>query len=328
MDIPTPGGRLSMHDLGPDRAQFLRDVLDGLGQAQKHVSSKYFYDEAGSKLFDAICNLPEYYPTRTELDILRRHGADMATCLGEGTRVVELGSGSSLKTRLLLDALQSPAGYVPVDISREHLGHAAHAIDAAYPGLTVTPVCADFLQPFALPPSPMPARSNTIYFPGSTLGNFEPATATRLLGNMRTLAGDDGWLLIGLDLQKPVDILERAYNDAQGVTAAFNLNLLRHVNRELEGDFDLDRFEHVARYNREHGRIEMHLRSLKTQDVTIAGRRFAFAEGETLHTENSYKYEPAAFAAMAASAGFQDVQRWSDDRDWFTVWALRAGDAI
>jgi len=324
MDSPTTGASLPLQDLGPDRQQFLDDVLDGLRQPQKRIASKYFYDELGSGLFDAICDLPEYYPTRTELEILRQHAAAMAERIGPEALIVELGSGSSLKTRTLLDALQRPSGYVPVDISREHLAQAARTLDAAYPDLPVLPVCADFLKPFALPTPPQKPRRVVAYFPGSTLGNFEPATALALLQQIRHLVGDGGLLLIGLDLQKDVAVLERAYDDAAGVTAAFNLNLLTRINRELQADFDIDSFDHVARYDAGHGRIEMHLSSRVEQRVTLAGQLFSFAAGETIHTENSYKYQPSAFAAMAAEAGFADDHRWQDTRGWFAVWSLLA----
>lgn len=323
MGTPT-GTTLPLQDLGPSQQQFLKDVMNGLGQPQKSVPSKYFYDEAGSQLFDAICEQPEYYPTRTELAIMREHAADMAAKIGPGALLVELGSGSSVKTRMLLDALESPAGYVPVDISREHLARSAQIIDTAYPTLPVLPVCADFLQTFELPSPPTPARRVVVYFPGSTMGNFEPTTALRLLKLARQLAGAGGVLLIGLDLQKDVAVLENAYNDSQGVTAAFNLNLLNHINRELGADFDPAGFHHRAVYNREHGRVEMHLLSVRAQSVNIAGKRVAFVEGETIHTENSYKYQTDAFARIAADAGFADDCRWHDAQQWFAVCSFQA----
>jgi len=323
MDTPTATA-LPLQDLGPSQQQFLKDVLHGLSQPQKSIPSKYFYDEQGSRLFDAICDLPEYYPTRTELAIMREYAADMAAGIGPGALLVELGSGSSVKTRMLLDELESPAGYVPVDISREHLARAAQTLDATYPTLPVLPVCADFLQAFELPTTPTTPRRVVVYFPGSTMGNFERATALRLLKLMRQLAGNGGMLLIGLDLKKDVAVLERAYNDAQGVTATFNFNLLTHVNRELEADFDLDGFRHRAVYNSEHGRVEMHLLSTRSQSVGIAGQQFAFAAGETIHTENSYKYRADVFAEMAASTGFAGDHCWHDAQRWFAVWSFRA----
>ena len=306
----------------PTQQQFMEDVLDGLSRPQKSLPSKYLYDDNGSRLFDAICDLPEYYPTRTELSIMREHAAEMAECIGPNALLVELGSGSGIKTRMLLDALESPAGYVPVDICRHSLIRAAEVMRSRYSALRVLPVCADFLTTFELPAVAHKPRRTVIYFPGSTIGNFEPFTACRLLRHIHRLAGPRGLLLIGLDLQKDPRVLERAYNDRDGVTAAFNLNILNHINRELGADFQLDRFEHVAAYNAALDRIEMHLRSCEVQSVRLANRQFNFESGETIHTENSYKYKPSAFAEMAAKAGFTDDQQWLDGRGWFAVWSL------
>jgi probable methyltransferase len=315
---------LPITDLGPDRAQFLHDVLAGLDQRPKHLSPKYFYDARGSALFDAICEQPEYYPTRTEIGILRAHAADMAAALGERVMLVELGSGSSLKTPLLLDALHEPAAYVPVDISGEHLASTATDLDRAYPNLRVLPVCADFTVPFDLPAvTPEPARV-AAFFPGSTIGNFEPVAAQALLRSVRRAVGDGGALLIGIDLAKPRAVLEAAYDDAAGVTARFNLNLLARINTELDGDFDPACFRHQARYDEGHGRVEMHLQSLCEQEVRIAGRRFRFDAGETIHTENSYKHRVDDFAELAAQAGFYLSSRWQDARGWFAVLMLEA----
>lgn len=323
MDIPNESAP-ALRDAVPSREQFLHDVIAGLSRPQKRLPSKYFYDQAGSRLFDEICELPEYYPTRTELSIMRAHAGEMAQKIGPQALVIELGSGSSVKTRMLLDALEHPVGYVPVDISREHLAQAARELDAAYPALTVLPVCADFLQPFDPPKTAQTPRRKVVYFPGSTMGNFEPETAGRLLRHIHKLAGSGGQMLIGLDLQKDIGTLERAYNDSAGVTAAFNLNLLAHINRELGANFNLDGFTHVAHYNAELGRMEMHLQSQRTQRVEVGDRPFEFFGGETIHTENSYKYRKRDFANMARAAGFDDTQCWTDARGWFAVWLLAA----
>jgi L-histidine Nalpha-methyltransferase len=309
-------------DLSPERERFLADVLDGLGASPKTLPCKYFYDARGSALFDRICTLPEYYPTRTELAILRRHAAAMAEAIGPRCLLVEYGSGSSTKTRLLLDRLEAPAAYVPVDISREHLLQSAAALAAHYPHLAVIPVCADFTQPFALPD--VPGADRVVgYFPGSTIGNFAPAEATKFLADVAHRCGAGGALLIGVDLRKPRAVLEPAYDDARGVTAEFNRNLLRRVNRELGGDFDLAAFDHRAFWNPARGRVEMHLVSRRDQVLHLAGRTVPFAKGESIHTENSHKYELAGFAQLAAAAGFGVERVWTDDAGLFSVQLLR-----
>lgn len=299
--------------------QFLRDVQDGLRQPRKTLPCKYFYDAEGSRLFDRICELDEYYPTRTELGIMRDHAPEMARRIGPRCVLIEPGSGSSLKTRLLLDELQRPVAYVPVDISEEHLRASADALDADYPDLRVIPVCADFTSPFELPPICGEPSRRVVYFPGSTIGNFHPAAAGALLTRLTRLVGAEGGVLIGIDLKKDMAVLERAYNDAEGVTAAFNLNLLARINRELDGDFDLEQFAHRAFYDREHGRIEMHLESLKRQTIRVAGESFRLNQGETIRTECSYKYDLAAFTDLARTAGLQPLQRWTDSRQYFAV---------
>lgn len=315
---------LSLQDEHPSDDAVSREIIDGLSRAQKCLPSKYLYDATGSALFDEICELPEYYPTRTELQIMREHGADMAALLGERILLVEFGSGSSVKTRLLLDKLRNPAGYVPVDISRDHLYAAAQDLAQLYPGVPVLPVCADFTQPFDLPQTEPPPAHVAVYFPGSTLGNFEPQNAQRILRQIAQMVGHHGGLLIGLDLKKNPAVLEAAYNDAAGVTAAFNLNLLERLNREFGGDFQLAQFRHRAVYNAEQGRMEMHLLSLADQQVSVAGRRFQLAEGETIHTENSHKYSLEAFAQIAAAAGLQVKQVWMDPEQLFSVQYLQA----
>lgn len=319
MSSPQP---LTYIEVPPDDDR--AEVLAGLRAQPRQVSPKYFYDERGSRLFDAICRQPEYYPTRTELAIMREHGAAMAACVGPAAMLVEYGSGSSLKTRVLLDALDRPAAYVPVDISGEHLAAAAAKLAADYPGLEVLPVCADFTRPLALPePARAPARV-VVYFPGSTIGNFARDEATGLLRQMRELAGDSGGLLIGVDLVKPRAVLEAAYNDAAGVTAAFNLNLLRHLNREFAADFDLNAFRHRAVYDEAHDRIEMRLVSLRRQTVRVNGSRLTLEADEFIVTEHSHKYTPAGFAGLAAAAGWHVAQVWTDPQQLFSVQYLAA----
>lgn len=310
---------LELQDDHPSEATMLEEVREGLSRAQKRLPSKYFYDAHGSQLFDRICELPEYYPTRTELAIMRQHVWEMALLIGERALLVELGSGSSLKTVSLLERLRDPLAYVPVDISREHLTAAAQRLSERFPALNVRPVCADFTRPFSLPDVGEPADKAVLYFPGSTIGNFDPDTAQQLLQQMARTVGRGGGLLIGVDVKKPVERLEAAYNDAQGVTAAFNLNLLTHLNAALGTDFDVQAFEHHAFYNEDRGRMEMHLRSLRAQRVTLAGQTYAFAAGETIHTENSYKYAPEEFEALASGAGFALERVWQDADCLFSV---------
>lgn len=312
---PAPPPR----DRAPDENRFREDVLLGLARSPKVLPPKYFYDEEGSRLFDAICTLPEYYLTRTEFSIMQDHANGMARRLGARVMLVEPGSGSSVKTRLLLEALAQPVAYVPVDISREHLARSAAGVDATYRDLAVLPVAADFTQPFTLPDAPRPVRRRVIYFPGSTLGNFDAPEAGRVLRGFRKLAGQGGALLIGVDLRKDPGILLRAYNDAQDMTAAFNRNLLVRINRELGGDFKPETFTHRAVYNAADERMEMYLVSQRDQIVTAAGARFAFRRNETMHTENSYKYDPDAFTLWVEAMGFRVVQRWSDAQGWFGV---------
>jgi dimethylhistidine N-methyltransferase len=308
-----------LRDYQPRRDEMQSEVLAGLRQRQKTLPCKYFYDERGSQLFDAICELPEYYVTRTELGIMEMHVTEMAAALGSQLILVEPGSGTSLKTRLLLEHLCDPVAYVPVDIAREHLLHAADQLNRLYPKLEVLPVCADFNQAFEVPAPARSAARTAVYFPGSTLGNFNPAEARQLLGHMRRLAGRDGALLIGVDLRKDVTVLEQAYDDAAGVTAEFNLNLLSRINHELEGDFDLRRFSHRAVYNAVEGCIEMHLVSTKAQSARVGGERFEFRAGEHILSERSYKHTPESFAALAARAGLKIEKQWTDDRRYFCV---------
>lgn len=301
------------------KQQFLDDVVSGLQNADKSIPCKYLYDERGSQLFEQICELDEYYLTRTELGIMRSHAAEMAARLGAECVLVEYGSGSSLKTKLLLERLESPAAYVPVDISRTHLEQTAQRIARRYPQLVVRPVCADFTKPFTLPKIESSARRTAVYFPGSTIGNFGPRDATALLKAIAKLAGEGGGLLIGVDLHKRREILEQAYDDDQGVTEEFNLNILAHINRELDADFQLDQFRHRARFNEEESRMEMHLVSTTEQTVRVDGEEIELAANEAIHTENSYKYTLERFEQLARSAGFSVEKVWCDDDRLFSV---------
>lgn len=301
--------------LPADAADFARDLLAGLRARPRAVSPKYFYDAAGSALFDRICELPEYYPTRTELGLLRRHAGEIAACIGPGAEIVEFGAGSSRKVRLLLDALRSPQRFLPVDISGEHLHAAAASLRADYPGLRVEPVVADFTLGLTLPAA---LGRRVGFFPGSSIGNFEPSDARRLL---RRMAGwlDGGGLLIGVDLVKDPAVLHAAYNDAAGVTAAFNRNLLVRANRELGADFDVARFVHYAFYEPRLQRIEMHLVSQGAQRVNLCGERVDFADGDSVHTENSCKYTVEGFQRLAREAGFEPGGLWLDDARHFSL---------
>jgi dimethylhistidine N-methyltransferase len=321
---PRRDAAAALRDLAPDRRRFRDEVWAGLALSRKELPCKYFYDERGSALFERICELPEYYPTRTELSIMEAHAGEMAQCLGSRCLLVEYGSGSSRKTRLLLDRLREPAAYVPIDISREALIASARRLAAAYPRLEVLAVCADYTEPFELPRPRRPSARRGVYFPGSTIGNFAPPQAQRFLGRMARAAGPGGGILIGVDLRKERAALERAYDDAAGVTADFNRNLLARINRELEADFDVARFRHVALWNESAGRVEMHLESAVEQEARVAGRAFRFARGETIHTENSYKYTFAQFERLAAGADLAVRRVWADPAARFSVQWLTA----
>ena len=301
---------------------FLEEVLAGLRQPVKRLPSKYFYDERGSQLFDDICELPEYYPTCTEMALLRDISADVAALVGEGATVIEFGSGSSTKIRILLDALDSPLAYVPVDISREHLLMSAKGLAGNYPDLRVVPVCADYTQPFEVPQIDG-EKARAGFFPGSTIGNFTRSEAISFLQAAATDLGHNNGLLIGVDLRKDVKTLHAAYNDSAGVTAAFNLNLLHRINREIGGDFDIDSFAHDARWVPEFGRIEMHLVSVCAQTVSIGGESFEFKSGESIHTEDSRKYDVEGFKDLAREAGWNSIDCWTDPDDLFSIHLLR-----
>lgn len=297
---------------------FLTDVLDGLSSTPKTLPCKYFYDQRGSQLFDRICELPEYYPTRTEAYILQQYAPAISAAIGEGATLIEFGSGSSTKTVPLLKAAQDLAAYVPLDISRDHLLETAADLRDRLPGLCIKPVVADFTAEIQLPEEISEVR-RAVFFPGSTIGNFPPEEAIELLRRIADLVGTDGGLVIGIDLEKDLNVLEPAYYDSQNVTAAFNLNLLHRINRELDANIRVEDFAHIAFYNRELSRIEMHLRSLKQQTIQIENHEFDFDKDETIHTESSHKYTIERFAQMAAKAGFQVQQVWTDTREWFAV---------
>ncbi|HEX4927626.1 MAG TPA: L-histidine N(alpha)-methyltransferase [Burkholderiales bacterium] len=302
--------------------QFARDVLEGLSRPRKSLPPKYFYDAAGSRLFERICRLREYYPTRTELAITRRCQRQIARFAGKGTTLLEYGSGEGVKTRLLLEALR-PKLYMPVDISEDALRRAVARLARQFPRLRIVAVRGDFSRPLELPPLAERGR-RVVYFPGSTIGNLTPDEAHAFLRMSRAQVGPRGAMIVGVDLKKDANVLHAAYNDAKGVTAAFNLNILTRINRELGGDFDLRRFVHYAFYEPSAGRIEMHLVSTEQQAVTIGRHRFAFERGESIHTENSYKYSVAEFQALAERAGFRGAKVWTDPRGWFSVHGLLA----
>jgi len=310
---------LALHDLKPSAGAFLADLLRGLSQRPKSIAAKFFYDETGSQLFDEICSLDEYYLTRTEMGILREKAVEICALFGPECRLVELGSGSSAKTRILLDHLQAPAAYVPVDIALEQLLESSARLARSYPELCITPVCADFTTAFTLPEMAGPVRRTVAFFPGSTIGNLEPTEAENFFRKISLLCGAEGGLLIGVDLKKDRLTLERAYNDARGVTARFNLNLLSRINRSFGAGIRQDRFQHHAFYNEEFGRIEMHLVSLVEQTIQLNGTTFSLQEGEHIVTEHSYKYSLDEFAKLAERSGWAVKGLWTDASNLFSV---------
>ena len=310
-------GDIQFYDEHPKPVDFYAEVIHGLQRKPKLIPPKFFYDEIGSRLFDEICEVPEYYPTRTEMALLYEHAGEIADLIGKECLLIEPGSGSSQKVRLLLDALQ-PAAYMPMDISRVHLLNAAQQLSEDYPWLEVHATCIDFTTEMTLRFCP-PSVHKVAFFPGSSIGNFEPADAIGFLQNMANMVGAGGGLLIGVDLKKDHNILNSAYNDAQGVTAEFNLNLLTRINCELGGSFDIDTFKHQAFYNPHWGRIEMHLASRESQTISIDGLTVNFKQDETIHTENSYKYTIEEFSALAQAAGFSLVSVWTDSNDLFSL---------
>jgi L-histidine Nalpha-methyltransferase len=301
---------------GVDKA-FRADVLAGLSQPQKAVPARWLYDDAGSELFEAITQLPEYYPTRAETEILSERGAEFRELIGPGRAVVEFGSGSSVKTPLLLEAI-APAAYVPLDISGDFLRAAAADLAAKFPGLPVHPVEADFMREVALPEA-VEGPPKLGFFPGSTIGNMVARTAVDLLRSMRATLGQGSMLLIGMDLIKDVAVLEAAYDDAAGVTAEFNLNLARRINRELGGTIPLDRLRHLARWNDTYARIEMHLEALDDIEFEVSGRSFAMSRGETIHTENSHKFDLRSQNTLLLAGGWTPARRWTDAQERFSL---------
>lgn len=309
------------YQVTPEETDRRGEVIDGLTASPKQLSPKFFYDAAGSKLFDQICTLPEYYPTRTEIGLLKEYGAEIAETIGKDAILLELGSGSSVKIRLLLELLH-PDRYLPIDISSEHLQTSAAHIDASYPWLTVHALCADYSQPWELP-YPVKGESVVVFFPGSSIGNFEPERAVELLRTVGHKVGPGGGLLIGVDLKKDPALLHAAYNDSQGITAAFNKNMLSHLNGEFAANFEPERFDHHAFYNAEKGCIEMQLVSQCDQLVSVAGKTIRFTQGEGLHTESSYKYTIEEFQALAGRAGLEPVSVWQDPQQLFSIHYLR-----
>lgn len=308
----------------PNQQNLLSSVVEGLSQPQKMLASKFLYDERGSELFHRVCELDEYYPTRVELAIMREHIEEMVAFIGAHARVIELGSGNSLKSKLLLGFLDRVAAYIPVDISASEMQQCMHSLQSSFSHLNVLPVYADYTGRWSLPACECGYERSVIYYPGSSIGNFTPLTAQAFMRKLRNFCVPDGGMLVGIDLKKDVAILEAAYNDASGVTAAFNLNLLTRLNRELDADFYVDDFMHRAVYDEDHGRIEMHLVSRRDQEVHIGPHTFSFAKGESILTEYSYKYSREEFARLAHRAGFEPVRMWTDEQRMFSVWYLQA----
>jgi dimethylhistidine N-methyltransferase len=317
--IGTEGAGWAAEQGDEERVRFAEDLLAGLARPRKATHPKWLYDARGSALYERICEQPEYYPPRLEMALLRAHARDLADAIGPDALVFEYGAGSGVKTALLLGALRRPAAWVPVDISREALGDAAERMGARFPGLRIRPVLADFTVPFALPVADVPCARRVAFFPGSTIGNLDPAEAVTLLRRMARDAGEDGRLVIGVDHPKEEAVLVAAYDDARGVTAAFDLNLLVRANRELAADFPVEAFRHRSIWDARRSRVEMHLEATAPLEVQVLGRRFRFEAGETVHTESAYKWEPRAFDALAALAGWRPEAAWTDDRAWFGV---------
>ena len=313
----------TLYDHEPAADSFREEVISGLSKIPKRLPCKYFYDERGSRLFDEICGLEEYYPTRTETGILEDNISEITSLLGSDCLVVEFGSGFGIKTRMLLDNLVSPAAYIPIDIDKSVLISSTKQLRDEYPELEVLPVCADFNGSIKLPPVTMESEKTVAFFPGSTIGNFLPSEAVRFMKNVATLCGEEGGLLLGVDTKKDVEILERAYNDSEGVTAEFNLNLMTRIKNEFDADFSLDSFTHQAVYNQEHGRIEMHLVSREEQVLGLDDASVELEKGERIITEYSYKYERDDFERLADEAGFSISNVWVDENNMFSVQYLR-----
>ena len=313
-------GRVTILDLEPVSSDFLAEVLTGLSSSPRTLPCKFFYDERGSDLFQKICELPEYYITRTETELLRRCAPEIAESIGANAALIGFGTGAGIKTRMLLEHLLNPIAYIPVDISKQRLIDSAVELSHAMPALEILPVCADYLQELQFPTPLRKPDHMAVFFPGSTIGNLEPPVAANFLRKVCRLCGKSGGLIIGVDLQKSREVLRAAYNDSAGVTAQFNLNLLVRANRELAADFDLARWKHRAVYNEDEGRIEMHLLSEGKQTVRVGGREFVFADGEKIITEFSYKHTVDGFVRLATSAGFREASRvWTDPQNYFAI---------
>jgi len=311
--------RIQLNDFKPERDRFHDEVLDGLRKSQKELPSKYFYDERGSYLYERICNLDEYYLPRTEVAIMETHITEIVELLGPNACLIEYGCGNCAKTRILLDHLPTPSAFVPIDICREQLLCVVEELAACYSGLEVLPVCADYTTSFELPAPKRSSDRTVVYFPGSTIGNFDPIPARNFLEHVAGVCGLGDALLIGIDLKKDSVVLHCAYNDRQGITAAFNLNLLERINRELNGDFQIEQFQHYAFYNPGESRVEMHLISLRDQIVHLDDVSIPFTEGESIWTESSHKFSLDDFERMATAAGFKVERVWCDERQWFSV---------
>ncbi len=310
--------------LRPLQLDLLHEIVAGLSRPQKMISSKFLYDDRGSQLFSRICELDEYYPTRTELEIMRTSIEEMSTLIGSRTRLIELGSGSGLKSKLLLGFLDQLAAYIPVDISVAEMRRCIQTLQPCFSHLNILPVYADYTKTWSLPACSTEYERSVIYYPGSTLGNFTPADAEEFMSKLHRICGSGGAMVVGIDLKKDIAVLEAAYNDASGVTAAFNLNLLTRLNRELDADFYLEDFTHRAFYDEEFGRIEMHLISRRDQAAHIGHHTFDFTKGESILTEYSYKYSRDEFASLVNRAGFRPSRVWTDDNELFSVWYLEA----
>lgn len=326
----TTTNPMPLLDLAPERDSILEDVLEGLSQNPKRLPSKYFYDRRGSDLFDAICELPEYYPTRTELGIMRNHSADMADIIGEEACVIEIGSGSGIKTKLLLRGLENPLAYIPIDISRDHLLDSAEILASEFSNVEITPICADFLQPLTVPEGLPECQNFVIYFPGSTLGNLTHRQADVLLEELAAVSRQctansesqdpaRGGLLLGIDLQKDVAVLEAAYNDSQNVTAEFNLNILRHINDRLDCQIPVSNFKHSAPYNATENRIEMHLVAKNSCRFQVGDEEFRIRLGESILTEYSHKYDLTELSARLDKCGWKSRKVWTDPKNYFAV---------
>lgn len=307
------------YDFKPAVGDFRSEVIEALRQTPKRLPCKYLYDHRGSVLFDKICTLDDYYPTRTEMGLLRDIMPEVNQAIGDARTIIEFGSGGNIKIRILLDGLDDVHTYVPIDISREHLALSSEDLQSDHEDLNVISVCADYTKPFPLPDEIESIPERLVFFPGSTIGNFERGDVTALIQSMKQAAGPHGKLLLGADLIKDLDVLKKAYNDSEGVTADFNMNLLVRINNELGGDFDLDRFHHEGRFNPEAQRMEMHLVSEADQTASINGETFEFKEGETIFTESSHKYTTDGLAEMFEDHGFKREKVWMDDKQWYSI---------